>query len=177
MARSAVMLGRQRNLFAVLSGIFLGIIVMLSFALMRQDKETILVPVGLKEKAQISSSGFSDSYLEQMSAMFLSNLLDLNPSNIAYKKKLVLGFVTPESWQNISNYFDEMQAKYKSSGLRTTFTVKEFEINGLSVTCTGLLQAYYGKKGYQDKKVRYRVSFDARGNLSEFVKIEEPCLK
>ena len=175
MASSAALLGRQRNFFAILSAGFGVIIMFLSLALMTQSRQTILVPACFKDKLALSNTQVSEAYLIENAEMFLSNLLNLNPNNIDIKKQFVKRFVSPNHWQQISDYFDEQVKKYKPAGLRTVFTAREYEVDGLDVRVVGLLQAYYGKDGYKDQKVKYVLKFDYNGILSlkEFSKIEE----
>lgn len=160
---------KQRNLFLMLS-ILLGIAnILLSFSLFRTDSRTILVP-GISQEMTISSKAVSSSYIEEMSLMFLSNLLDLTPRDIGHKKELVLKYTSnnsPSYIKDIVEYFLIAEREYKRFGLTTYFTAKNLEIDrdNLTVIAHGILTSTWGKSGYKTESEDYQLEFDWYGGV------------
>jgi len=169
---------KQRNLFlvialtSVLSNLFLG------FKLATTDEKVVLVP-GLRQEMTVSNHGVSKSYLEEFALLFLSNLLDLSPSDIGHKKDLVLKYTSnnnKSAMKQIVDYFASSERDYKRFGISTYFTVKNLEIDleTLSVIAHGLLTSYYGKKGYVSEDEDYQIDFEFQGGqlrLKSFARI------
>lgn len=160
---------RQRNMFLVISSALLLSNTLLSIKTLTAGSEVILVP-GIRSEMLISSSGVSKSYLEEMSMMFLSNLLDLSPGDIEHKKDLILSFTASSNKKSISHlieYFDNCIKDYKRFGLTTYFSVKNLEIdlNSLTVIAHGILTSYYGKAGHESENEDYRLEFEYHGGV------------
>lgn len=160
---------RQRNLFLLIGAILLLSNLMLGFAFIRLDNQTVLVP-GLRQEMSVSKKGVSVSYLEEMSLMFLSNLLDLSPNDVAHKKDLVLKYTSNSDmgyFKDLKEYFSEAENDYKRFGLTTYFTAKnlKIDINNLTVHAHGILTSSWGKNGYKSESEEYRLEFDWYGGI------------
>lgn len=160
---------KQRNMFLVISSALLLTNVLLSIKILTASREVILVP-GIRSEMVVSSSGISKSYLEEISMMFLSNLLDLSPSDIEHKKDLILNFTSNSNKKSINQlieYFDNCIKDYKRFGLTTYFSVKNLEIdlNDLTVIAHGILTSYYGKSGHESENEDYRLEFEYHGGV------------
>jgi type IV conjugative transfer system protein TraE len=171
---------KQRNLFLALSlGLLCGNII-LSLKILLQSERIILTP-GLKQKVWLSRNMVSNSYLEEMTNIYLSNLLDINMKNIAYKKSLIMSNLSTKdvaSLKSITEYFTKSEDKYKRFDLTTYFTVKkiEIDIDKLQTTATGILTSSYGKKGISVNEEQYLLSFDYHNGtllLQSFTRIIE----
>ncbi len=169
---------RQRNLF--LGGMVLMCLsnLLLGFKIAIQETTTVLVPA-LRQEMIISSSGVSKSYIEEMTLLFLSNLLDLSPSDIEHKKDLILKYTSnsnKEAARKLVDYFLKCEMDYKRFDLTTYFSVKNLEIDmeHLIVIARGILTSYYGKSGYESEQETYKLEFDFQGGmlrLKSFVRI------
>lgn len=169
---------RQRNLF--LGGMVLMCLsnVLLCTKVAMQETTTVLVPA-LQQEMIVSSSGVSKSYIEEMTLLFLSNLLDLAPSDIGHKKDLVLKYSSnsnKEAARKLVDYFLKCELDYKRFDLTTYFSVKNLEIDleALTVIASGILTSYYGKSGYESEQETYKLEFDLQGGmlrLKSFVRI------
>lgn len=160
---------KQRNMFLVVSTALLISNVLLAIKTLTASREIILVP-GIRSEMHVSNSGVSRSYLEEMSMMFLSNLLDLSPSDIEHKKDLILSYTSNSNKKSINHlmeYFDNCIKDYKRFGLTTYFSVKNLEINlnHLTVIAHGILTSYYGKSGYESENEDYRLEFEYHGGV------------
>jgi len=160
---------KQRNMFLVVSSALLLSNTLLAIKTLSASREVILVP-GIRSEMLISSSGVSKSYLEEMSMMFLSNLLDLSPSDIEHKKDLILSFTSNSNKKSINHlveYFDSCIKDYKRFNLTTYFSVKNLEIdlNNLTVIAHGILTSYYGKSGHELENEDYRLEFEYHGGV------------
>lgn len=160
---------KQRNMFLVISSALLLSNTLLSIKTLSASREVILVP-GIRSEMIVSSSGISKSYLEEMSLMFLSNLLDLSPGDIEHKKDLILNFTSNSNKKSLSHlieYFNKCISDYKRFGLSTYFTVKnlELDLNNLTVIAHGILTSHYGKGGHESEKEDYRLEFEYYGGV------------
>ncbi len=160
---------KQRNMFLIISSALLFSNSILSIKIFTASKEVILVP-GIRSEMLVSNSVVSKSYLEEMSLMFLSNLLDLSPSDIEHKKDLILNFTSNSNKKSVNHlieYFNKCIKDYKRFGLTTYFSVKNLEIdlNQLTVIAHGILTSYYGKSGHESENEDYRLEFEYHGGV------------
>ncbi|MCC2646635.1 MAG: hypothetical protein K0R02_700 [Rickettsiaceae bacterium] len=155
-------LSKQRNFLLLLLIITLGINLLLSIKIFATEARVVIVPPGFSQPMSISNNNVSNSYLEEMSHIFLANLLDLNASNIEYKQKLVLKYAIYGGYDDLRKYFDEQRNNHKEFDLRTEFTVKDLEIdaNSLVVIARGFLSVKFGKTGTEEREVAYRLKYD-----------------
>ena len=171
---------RQRNVFMFLSMISMCVCLILCIKVIRSDERVILVP-GLNKEVWTSNEGVSASYLEEVSAMYLPLLLDLDHESIDWKKEKLLAHVsqTDSSYmKSLSEYFARTKEKYKQFSLSTHFAVKKLETDEkeLSVKAYGQLISRFGEKGFESIPAIYGLSFDWVGGklyLQEFVKLNE----
>jgi len=84
---------RQRNIFMFLSMVAISVCLILSVKLISSDERIILVP-GLNKEVWTSNEGVSSGYLEEVTAMYLPLLLDLDHSSIDWKKEKLLAHVS-----------------------------------------------------------------------------------
>jgi len=171
---------RQRNIFMLLSLIAINACLILSIKVISSDERVILVP-GLQREVWTSNEGVSSSYLEEVSAMYLPLLLDLDHESIDWKKEKLLAHVsqTDSSYmKSLSEYFARTKENYKQFSLSTHFAVKKLETNEkeLTVKAYGQLISRFGEKGFESTPAVYGLSFDWLGGklyLQEFVKLNE----
>lgn len=164
---------RQRNLFLsltlalVLSNLFLALKILV------QNERVILVPA-IKQQMWMSRNMVSSSYLEEITNIYLTNLLDINSKNISYKKSLIMTNVSSEKTEyakQILKYFANAESKYKQFDLTTYFTVNNIEIDveKLETIASGILTSSYGKKGVKVSEEKYHLTFEYR---SGFLKLK-----
>lgn len=160
----------QRNLFILISIIVLVSNLLLSIKNLYEDEKIILVP-GLKSLAWVKDNSVSESYIEEMSLMFLNLLLDISPHNIEFKKSLILTHMASqneESTLQIKKYFLDVESKYKKFAITSYFTPQNIDIDAeeLTATTTGILNSNFGKKGEEVTTEKYRLTFALqRGSL------------
>lgn len=83
----AKMLARQRGLFLILTLMLSFICCGLTLKLITTRDKTILVP-GLAQEVWLGQGKVSEGYIEEVSLMYLSMLLDLNKDVVSYKEAL-----------------------------------------------------------------------------------------
>ncbi len=173
---------RQRNLFMGLTLVLAGSLLLISIRLSTFDQKIVLVP-GLVTEMSLSGNHVSSSYLEQMTLIFLSQLLDISSNDIKHKRDLVLKYTSHSSEaysKQINEYFANAENEYQRFDLATHFTVKNMKLDPekLEVLASGILTSWYGKNGYESMEVTYRINFEYKGGylrLKEFglLKTEE----
>lgn len=169
---------KQRNMLLLTTGLLLVSNAFLAVSVATVDQKVVMVPA-LRQEMMVSNSGVSKSYLEETSLLFLSNLLDLSPSDIEHKKALVLKYTSNsnrKALKQLLEYFVMCERDYKRFSLSTYFSVKNLEIDlkNLSVIAHGILTSYYGKAGHETEKEDYKLEFEYQGGslrLKSFVRI------
>lgn len=171
---------RQRNSFMVLGVAGIAIILLLSIYLVSRQERIIMVP-GLNREVWVSGQGVSAGYLEEITAMYLPLLLDLNADSIDWKKELIFNHVSQSDrkyMQELTRYFAKTKEKYKKYSLSTHFAVKSFEVDSkaMTVKAEGQLTGRFGTRGYDSRPVTYLLSYEwsaGRLLLKEFVRLTE----
>lgn len=171
----AKMLTKQRGLFLILT-LMLGFICCgLTLKLITTRDKTILVP-GLAQEVWLGQGKVSEGYIEEVSLMYLSMLLDLNKDVVGYKEALISKYISHSStkyMKEIRQYFSHVKEQYKQFGLSTYFAVKSLEVNTSdnSVIAKGVLTTKFGEHGIDVKETSYFLSYDLAGStlrLKEF---------
>ena len=158
----------QRNILLLLGSIVLFANIVLTLSLFGQKQRTIIIPANLKQEIEFVGSEVSVSYLEEMTTFFTSLLLDLTPTNIDHKSKIILRYVEPSAYHNLQHYLDEEIKKHKEYNLTTSFSLTELRVipELLYVDIYGVLTSKFGIEGYKDQDVVYRISYkNVQGKL------------
>jgi len=175
----AKMLAKQRGLFLILTLMLSFICCGLTLKLITTRDKTILVP-GLAQEVWLGQGKVSEGYIEEVSLMYLSMLLDLNKDVVGYKEALISKYISHSStkyMKEIRQYFSHVKEQYKQFGLSTYFAVKSLEVNSSdnSVIAKGVLTTKFGEHGIDVKETSYFLSYDYAGStlrLKEFHHIE-----
>ncbi|WP_218461051.1 TraE/TraK family type IV conjugative transfer system protein [Rickettsia sp. TH2014] len=171
----AKMLTKQRGLFLILTLMLSFICCGLTLKLITTRDKTILVP-GLAQEVWLGQGKVSEGYIEEVSLMYLSMLLDLNKDVVGYKEALISKYISHSStkyMKEIRQYFSHVKEQYKQFGLSTYFAVKSLEVNTSdnSVIAKGVLTTKFGDHGIDVKETSYFLSYDLAGStlrLKEF---------
>jgi hypothetical protein len=139
-----------------------------------------MVP-GLNQEVWTDSKGVSPSYLEEVAAMYIPLLLDLDHTSIDWKKEHLLSHVSQSDikyMQKLAEYFAATKEKYSKFSLSTHFAIKKLETNSkqLTVKAYGQLISRFGEKGFDSSPAVYGLSFEWLGGkllLKEFVKLHQ----
>lgn len=155
---------KQRNLFLGISIASVLSCVFLSFKISTMEQTTIVVP-GVNQKMSISSVGVSRSYLEEMSAMLLPLLLDLDHDSLEWKRERLFEYVSTSDssyLKNLAAYFAKLKEQYKVFNLSTHFGCKNFRTDSkkMQVIASGILASHFGAEGFEKKTVHYLLSFE-----------------
>lgn len=171
---------RQRNFFAGCMALALGANFLLSSKLATSTEKLIMVP-GIGQEMTIDNSRVSQSYLEETSLLFISALLDLTPSTVEAKKEIILKYASlrsSDALRSLQEYFATVIAEHRKFQLSTFFAPKKLHVDSknLQVMVQGVLTSTFGKRGFEEKEVKYRLSFDYIGGhlmLKEFVRLKQ----
>lgn len=174
------LVARQRNIFIAISMIALATSFLLAVKLASVNERIVLVP-GLQAEVWTSDSGVSASYLEEVTAMYLPLLLDLELSSIDWKKERIMAHVSNQDeayMKGLIEYFASVKAKCAQFSLSTHFALKKLETNpkGLSVKASGQLISRFGAGGFESVPANYMLSFEWLAGkllLREFVQYKE----
>jgi conjugal transfer pilus assembly protein TraE len=170
---------RQRNFFAGCLGLSLLSSVLIGAKITSMSERVVLVP-GITREMYVEDSLVSSSYLEETSLLFISALLDLTPTTIDAKKDMILKHVSqrsPASLKSLQTYFAESVGHIKKLQVSTFFAPKKIHVDSkkLEVIADGSLTSIFGKKGFEEKDVRFKLEFDYVGGrllLKEFIELK-----
>jgi type IV conjugative transfer system protein TraE len=178
MQNNAVM--RQRNFFAGCLALAVGSSFLLSIKLATMSEKVVMVP-GINKEMTVEGVIVSQSYIEETALLFLSALLDLTPNTAAAKRDIILKHASKrstESLKSLQEYFALAIDEHKKFGLSTFFAPKKLLVDNkkLQVIAIGTLSSTFGKRGFEEKEVQYRLSFDYVGGylqIKEFVQLKK----
>jgi len=170
---------RQRNFFAGSLGLCIITVFLLAAKISASDERVIMVP-GIAKEMVVEGNKVSSNYLEETSLLFISALLDLTPTTVEAKREMILKHASkrsPESLKSLQNYFAEKIDNHKKFKLSSFFAPKKLHINSkaMQVIVEGVLSSTFGKRGFEERSVKYRLSFDYVGGhlqLKEFVELK-----
>lgn len=155
---------RQRNFFAGCLALAIGSCFLLSGKLASTSEKILMVP-GISKEMVIDGDKVSQNYLEETALLFISALLDLTPNTIEAKKEIILKYASkrsPESLKSLQDYFAQASNNLKKFQLSTFFSPKKLYVDSktLEVIAEGLLSSTFGKRGFEERAVKYKLSFD-----------------
>jgi type IV conjugative transfer system protein TraE len=170
-------LTKQRNIAFGVAGMMLAVNIMLVTGMMTMRKEIVMVP-GIDQEYRIVGGKLSQSFLERHSRDVLSQLLDLTPETVMLKKEYVLRYTAASGIKEINAYFAEAQKQHQTYKFSTIYTPKddwEIDTKNNEVITKGILTSRYGKAGYKDEEVQYKIIYEMKGNhpyLKSFKKVD-----
>lgn len=170
---------RQRNFFAGCLALTIATGFLLSSKLATTSEKVIMVP-GISREMIVDGDNISQSYLEETALLFISALLDLTPDTVEAKRDIILKYASKrsaKSLKSLQEYFAESATNHKKFQLSTFFAPKKLHVDSqnLQVIIEGFLSTTFGKRGFEEKEVKYKLSFDYVGGhlqLKEFVQLK-----
>ena len=170
---------RQRNFFAGCTALAVFASFLLAVKMSSTTERIIMVP-GITKELIVEGSIVSQSYLEETALLFASALLDLTADTIDAKKKIILKYASTRSEQSLKSlqsYFASKEEEHKKFGLSTFFAPKRMLVDtkNLQVIIEGLLTSTFGKRGFEQKTLKYLLIFDyvaGHLKLKEFTQVK-----
>lgn len=174
------MVVRQRNVVFAMC-LTLAISLILSMIKLISTNERIVLVPGLSREAWITSEGVSESYLEEMTAMYLPMLLDLDTNSIEWKRDRLVSYISqtdPRYLKEFHEYFARVKEQYSGFGLSTHFALKKFESSPkkLAVIAHGVLVQHFGNRGNETLNASYLITYEWRAGrllLKEFKQLSK----
>ena len=149
-------------------------------ALFKKREKVILVP-SLNKSVWIDGCSVSVSYIEEVTARYISLLLDMDVDTIDWKRDHLMHHVShanDEYVLDFIDYFKKLKEKYKKFSLKTYFTPKKMNIDekNLKVEVYGQLSSRFGEAGYKSKSVVYFINYELLAGkllIKQFREIKE----
>lgn len=113
-----------------------------------KNERVIVVPPDLHQEYWLEKHRVSASYLEEMGLYFASLLLDNSPSNIAFKREIILRQAVEHAYGPLKRRLLEDEDRIKKENVATSFqpNLVKVDPNHMSVEITGDLLRYVGEK-------------------------------
>lgn len=180
MITSMEMVSKQRNVFLALCFALVGCLLLVSLKLFLTKERVVLVP-GLSREAWVTSEGVSESYLEEVTAMYLPMLLDLDTKSIEWKRDRLVTYISnsdPRYLKELHEYFARVKEQYSNFSLSTHFALKKIESRPeqLAVRVHGFLVQHFGNRGSETKASSYLLTYEWKGGkllIKEFKKLSK----
>lgn len=159
----------QRNLAILIATILLVTALFLSFAILKKETTTILVPFGFNDKISISSKRPRNDYLEAISRDIINTMFNLTPNNVDYVEKTILFYADGSAYGTIKSQLEKLKESVVSKKFTTIFYINSIYPNSSSMTATieGTLHTYFGQKEISKNKKKYEIKYNYKaGRLS-----------
>lgn len=171
-------LTRQRNFFAGCLGVMIVTNLCLGLKLVTVSEKIIMVP-GISRDISVDGGMVSSSYLEETALLFASALLDLTPNTVEAKRDIILRHTSKRSFESIKSlqdYFAAAVINHKKFELSSFVTPLKLHVDNkkLEVIFEGVLSSVFGKRGFEERNVKYKMGFDyiaGHLKLKEFVEL------
>lgn len=151
----------QRNIFfgvALISMIVNLLMGGINFYLVGKER-IVVTPAVINNEFWVSSDTVSDSYLEQMSGLFIGLALDISPSNFSKRSEQLLRHVHPSDYSLVKAQLVAQQAEIERRAMSTSFYPISFKIDRkkLIVEVKGELRIMIGGASMDVKTKTYQI--------------------
>jgi len=141
------------------------------------QKDIVLIPASLHQKATLTQSGVSHSYLESMAIMLASDRLNITPDNVSGSNQNLLTFVDPRFYTDFKNQLSRDAKIIKEGKITSTFYINTVRSNPktLIVRISGQLKRWVGERLIGTEVKSYQLKFSMRGyplRLTSFQEIK-----
>ncbi|WP_068637795.1 type IV conjugative transfer system protein TraE [Thauera butanivorans] len=124
-------------------------------------ERTIVVPPTVERSFWIEGGTVSTEYLEQMSLWVASLVLDVTPSNVAYKNELLLQFVAPSAHGTLKEAGELAAVRLKRDNASTQFDLETMrtDTKRLAALMSGKLETYINGQRVSSITRHYLVAY------------------
>jgi conjugal transfer pilus assembly protein TraE len=159
----------QRNLFLVLIAALLIITFTQALFTLFRSERIVVVPPDLKQEVWLEQNTVSSAYLEEMTLVYASLILESSPESAAYKRDIILRHTSPESYGALKRRLVEDEQRLKREHVTTSFQPNGIKVDSslLTVEVTGDLLRFVGEKRISQSRDTYQFQFEYKaGRLS-----------
>ncbi|HJZ24045.1 MAG TPA: type IV conjugative transfer system protein TraE [Candidatus Babeliales bacterium] len=141
----------------LISNIFLVWLVGWSFL----HQKRVIVPVEFKQPFAISDAKVDASYLRQMALFFITERLNITPTNINQSHNLILQYTDSRFYHEFANILDKEKQAVLKQNISSVFYPEEVipNIKELSVLIKGSLAHWVGNTALAPTKKNYVIKF------------------
>ena len=161
-AKLRILSGRLHYLLLIsigllISNIFLGWLVGWSFT----HQKRVIIPVEFKQPFSISDSTVDASYLRQMALFFITERLNITPTNINQSHNLILQYTDSRFYHEFVDILDKEKQAVIKQNISSVFYPEEVipNVKELSVLIKGSLAHWVGNTALAPNKKNYVVKF------------------
>lgn len=141
------------------------------------NRQVVLVPMGLHKTATIAHGEVSAAYLEQCAIFFINERLNVTPKSVAASDELVLAHTSPPYYATFKGQLLQEQKIVLNKKISSAFYLRRIQLDTkhLTVWVTGTLRRWVGERELKSSSKRYRLHFQQHGSeilLSAFQEIK-----
>ena len=152
---------------AVVMSLCLNII--LSAYVMRDHRHQsiVLIPAGMSKQATLKENSVSESYLESLATMVVSERLNVTPESVSGSNENLLHYVDPSYYASFKKKLESEEGVIKQGKISSAFYPNRLVANthSMTVVIQGRLKQWVGLRPIAEKTRVYKVTFSRNGYL------------
>ncbi|NNM59381.1 MAG: type IV conjugative transfer system protein TraE [Legionellales bacterium] len=153
----------KRDLFLFLTLVLLGVVVLLSMALIKTvgNQRIVLIPMPLKQAGWVDKARVSEGYLTEMTRYYSTLFLDISPDSPSSQIEEILHYSASESNSALKSQLMSETQYLKRNHVTTFFSPASVAVdtNTLIADITGDLHIMVGKEEVKVSRVTYRAHY------------------
>jgi type IV conjugative transfer system protein TraE len=158
----------QRNIAAVMAAASLLVCCLLSFAVITQDKQVVLLPSIISQEYTLGSNSIHNAYIEDISLDVAHLLLNVSAANVEKNYYRLLENADTDHIVSLKNSLSVIKEGIEESDIATAFHVLNITSNKerQAVILEGTLRTFQSKTIISEEKKVYEIFFiKRRGRL------------
>lgn len=135
---------------------------------LKNDRTTVLVPLGLGDKAWVSDGALSASYLRAVAQNVISLRYNVTPESVEARDKLLLAITAPAVRPELASVLSQEAKMVEEDQVSSVFFLESLKTSigkTLSVEATGKLVTYSGLKPVSKEFKHIELTFNFNGVL------------
>ncbi len=153
----------KRDLFLFLTIVLLGIVMLLSVALIKTvgNQRIVLIPMPLKQTGWVDKSRVSEGYLSEMTRYYSTLFLDISPDSPSSQIDEILHYSAAESSSALKSQLLTESDYLKRNHVTTFFSPASVAVDtdNLIADITGDLHIMVGKEEVKVSRLTYRAHY------------------
>lgn len=135
----------------------------------------VLVPMNLNSPMSVRNNAVNTQYLDENAISFINLRLNFDPDTIDENHKIILRFLSSDSYKSIKTALDQEALLVKSQDISSSFYISDVAIDKktLSALISGTLIRSVSDKALKPVQVKFLISFENNDGLLTISKFGE----
>jgi conjugal transfer pilus assembly protein TraE len=156
---------RIRNILILVVIVMMISNVMLSYIILRSDRQTIIMPGFISKEYVLSRNDISSSYLEDMARDIIITMLSMTANNSKYIEETILKLVDPDVYGKVAQQLYDLSADIKQRQVTLAFYPIDISVSSKKLTAQveGDLLTFVGNQKTNVERKKYSLHFTYSG--------------